>query len=66
MAKFWTKNVLFGYFWDRILENYYHIWNEHPEICLFPKFREKKPKFCTKSALIGYFWATILKNYFHI
>ena len=25
MPKFGTENVLFGYLWDRILKNYFHI-----------------------------------------
>ena len=32
MSKFGTKNGLFGYFWVRILEDYCHIWNQHPPI----------------------------------
>ena len=40
MSKFETKNVWFRYFWASILENYCHIWNQHPQICLFPKFHE--------------------------
>ena len=33
MPKFGTKNVLFGYFWARILKNYSHIWNQHSRTC---------------------------------
>ena len=56
------------YFWAGIWKQYYHIWNQHPRICLIAKFREKTkiPKFGTKNALFGYFWARILKNYCHI
>ena len=25
--------VLFGYFWDKLLKNYCHIWNQHPQVC---------------------------------
>ena len=78
IPKFVTKNALFGYFWPkmpylcvfwaRILKNYIHVWNQHPQICLTAKFCEKTkiPKFETKNALFGYFWARILKNYCHI
>ena len=41
MSKFGTKCALFWYFWARILKNYGHIQNQHPQICLFAKFREK-------------------------
>ena len=63
-----TKNALFRHFWARILKNYCHIWNTHPQICLIVKFHEKTklPKFGTKNALFGYFWARILENYCHI
>ena len=44
------KNTLFGYFWARILKNYCHIWNQHPQVCQFGKFCEKTmPKFGTKN-----------------
>ena len=33
LLKFGTKNTLFGYFWARILKNYYHFCNQHPQIC---------------------------------
>ena len=68
MPKFGTKNALFGYCWDRILKNYCHIWNQHPQVCLTAKFCEKTkmPKFGTKNALFGYFWDRKLKNYCHI
>ena len=32
MPKFGTKKALFGYFWARILKNYYHIRNQRPQI----------------------------------
>ena len=68
MSKFGTKNALFGYFWARILKNYRHICNQHPQICLIARFCEKtkKSKLETKNSLFGYFWARILKNYYHI
>ena len=28
-----TKKALFGYFWARLLKNYCHICNQHPQIC---------------------------------
>ena len=68
MPKFGTNRVLFGYFWARILKNYCHILNQHPQIYIFAKFRKKikMPKFGTKSALFRYFWARISKSYWHI
>ena len=52
MGKFWTKNALFRYLWARILKNYCHIRNQHPQLCLFAKFHEKTkmPIFGTKNA----------------
>ena len=43
---FFTKNVLFEYFWARILKNYCQIWNQHTWICLIAKYCEimKMPK----------------------
>ena len=47
-----TKSALFGYFWARILKNYCHIGNQHPQISLIANFREKTkmPKFGNKNA----------------
>ena len=41
-----------------------HIWNQHPQICLFAKFHEKTrtPKFGTKNTWFEYFGAGILKT----
>ena len=62
MPKFGTKNVLLGYFWQKIpylgifwqefKKDYCHIWNQHPQICQFAKFHEKTeiPEFGTKNA----------------
>ena len=68
IPKFGTKNVLFGYFWARILKNYCQIWNQHYQICQTVRFCEKTKMaiFGTKNALFGYFWARILKKYCHI
>ena len=33
MPKFGPKIALFGYFWDKIIKSYCHIWNQHPQIC---------------------------------
>ena len=35
---------VFRYFWDRILKNYCHIWNQHPQICLIVEFLKKNQK----------------------
>ena len=78
MPKFGTKNDLLGIFdqecviWvflgKNVLKDYCHIWNQHPQICLFAKFHEKEKisKSGTKNTLFWYFWARILKNYRHI
>ena len=68
MPTFWTKSALIDNFWSKIIKKYYHISNEHPEICSFRKFREKvkTPKFWTTSGFFGYFWTRILKDYCHI
>ena len=58
------KNALFRYFWARILKNYFHIWNHHPQIYIIVKFckKIKMSKFGTKNALFGFFRARILKK----
>ena len=67
LRKFGNKRALFGYFCARVLKNYSRIWNQHPQIYLFPKFPEKKmSKFGNKSALFGYFCARTLRNYCRI
>ena len=52
------------WFWSLSLKNYCHIWNQHPQICQFAKFRDKTmmSRFGTKNALFGYFWARIFKK----
>ena len=56
---FGTKYALFQYFWNKILKNCCHIWNQHLHICLTAKFYEKTkiPKLATTNALFGYFWS---------
>ena len=69
MSIFPTKNALYGYFWARIeKKNYFHMWNQNPQICLFAKFYEKTiiPKFATKNVWFMYFWSGIWKKYCHI
>ena len=41
---FLTNNALFGYFLARIIKNYWHIWNQHPQICRTPKVFTKELK----------------------
>ena len=67
-SEFGRKNSWFEYFWAGIWKQHCYIWNQHPRICLIPKFVEKikMPKFGTKNALFGYFGARVLKNYCHI
>ena len=68
IPKFGTKNAWFGYFWARIWKQFCHIWNPHPQICLFAKFHKKTkmPNFGTKNAWFGYFGAGVWKQYCHI
>ena len=61
-AYFFTKNALSGYLWATIFKDYCYIWNQHPQICLFAKFR----KFGTTNILFAYFWARILEDYCRI
>ena len=58
MSKFGSKSAFFEYFLDRILKNYYHIWNQHLGISVTTKFCEetKMLKIGTKNALYGYSW----------
>ena len=67
ILKFGTKNVWFAKI-TGIWKKYYHIWNQHPRICLNGKFRKKMktPKFGARKGLSGYLWAEIWKYYFHI
>ena len=56
-ASFGAKNILFGFFWDKTLAKYCHIWNQHPQIFQISKILKKKmPKFWYWKSLIGYFW----------
>ena len=52
------KYALLGYFWTKILKNYYHIWNQHLRIGGIAKFCEERkiPKVGSKNALFEYFW----------
>ena len=67
---FLTQNALFGYLGQEFKKNYCHIWNQHPQMCLFAKFHQKKktkmPTFGTKNAWFGYFWTGIWKQFCHI
>ena len=68
MPKFGSKNTLFRYFSPRmpyldifreeLKKKYCHIWNHHPQTCLFAKFCE--------NAWFGYSWAGIWKQFCHI
>ena len=59
MPKLEGKSALFGDLWATILNFFFHISNQHPQICLFAKFCEtmKMPQFNNKSALYACFWA---------
>ena len=55
-------------FGQDFLKNHSHIWNQHPQTCLYAKFHEKTImlKFGTKNVWFMYFWAGIWKEYCHI
>ena len=57
-----------GIFGQCFEENYFCIWNQHPQISLIAKFCKttKMPKFGTKNVLLGCFWASVLKKYSHV
>ena len=60
LHKFGTKNALFGCFWTGIRKQYYHISNQHLQICLIPKFHKimKMPKiniWAQKCLIWGFF-----------
>ena len=65
MSIFCSKNALFGYFWARIWENYFHIWNQHLQICQIVKFFGKiiMSKFATKNALFLWWNLTTISSY---
>ena len=52
---FGLKMQYFGIFGLAFENKYYHIWNQHPRICLIAKFCEKPkmPKFGTKNAYLS-------------
>ena len=57
MSKFGTKSASFWNFWARSMKNYCYVLNQHSQICLFAKFREKLKmyKSWNKSAVLGIF-----------
>ena len=56
--QFGNKNALFEYFWDVILKNYRHIYNQHPQLCQTAKFRAKITIHCTENVQIqSFFWS---------
>ena len=57
ISVFLTKNVLFGYFWDKILKQLLSYLKSAT-----PNKKTKTTKFETINALIGYFWARTLKS----
>ena len=68
MPNFGTKNVLFEHFWDGILRNYCHIWNQGPRICLIVKFHAKIKilKFGTRNAYLGVLGSNFEKLLSHL
>ena len=63
-----TKIPYLDIFGQELWKNYCHIWNLHPQICLFVKLHEKTklPKIGSKNAWFGYFYAPVWKQYCHI
>ena len=61
MPKFGTKMPYLGIFGLEFQKNYCHIWNHHPQICLFAKFYGKTtmPEFGTNNAEFMHFCAKI-------
>ena len=57
-----------GIFGQEFTKSYFHIWIQHPQICVNAKFREKLkiPKFGIKNTLFQYFCARIFESYCHI
>ena len=55
MPKFGTKSALFGYFWARILKNYCHIWDQHPQICQKWVFNSYSKFQCLRISVIAKF-----------
>ena len=68
MYKFRTQNALFRYFSARTLKNYCHIWNQHPQICIFANFAKKQKclNLGPKMLYLGIFWVGSLNYYCHI
>ena len=60
----WDQKCLLCVFWSRILKNYCHMWNQHPQICVISKFLEKRKmtKFWTKNVFLKYFWGELFKT----
>ena len=58
---FWPKIRYFGLFWEVLWKFFSHIWNQHPQICLFAKFHEKNGNawIWTRNAWFGCFWTAI-------
>ena len=63
-----AKKALFVYFLDRILENYFHISNQHLRNFVIEKFCEvtKMLKFGTKNVFFMYFSSRIWKQFCYI
>ena len=53
---------------DWHLKDYWHIWNQHPQISRNAKFQAKvqNPKFGTKNTLFCYVWDRTWRNYCRI
>ena len=66
ILKFGTKSARFSYFGAGTWKYYYHIWSQHPRICLDVNFGAKIKilKFGTKDNWFGNFWAVIWKWYY--
>ena len=55
MLKFGTKMSYLGILGLVFLKTYYHIWNQHPWVCLIAKFCKKKQKYLNIGPKMPYF-----------
>ena len=63
-AQIWDQKCLFWMFWTGIWKKCCHIWNRHPQICLFAKLHEKAKmsKFWAQKCLFWMFLGCNLKT----
>ena len=64
LGYFWPRMHYFGIFGLDVQKSYRHIWNQHPQICLFEKFHKKAKmsKFGTKMPDLSVFGLAFENN----